>query len=72
MVEQAAGSGPRLGHRGPVLLKTDNAPALVDLKQGEADACANASGVDNLQVVLEHPPAYKPQATGSVGTVVKQ
>eukprot|EP00969_Alexandrium_andersonii_P329359 14553588-Alexandrium_andersonii.AAC.1 len=41
-IERAAGSIRRLGHRGRVLLKTDNEPALVDLKQGMADALAHS------------------------------
>eukprot|EP00969_Alexandrium_andersonii_P044077 1933492-Alexandrium_andersonii.AAC.1 len=55
--EQAADSIRQLGHWGQVLLKTDNEAALVGLKQGMADAPANASGVGNLQVALEYPPA---------------
>eukprot|EP00969_Alexandrium_andersonii_P263911 11664626-Alexandrium_andersonii.AAC.1 len=65
-IEQAADSIRRLGHRGRVLFKTDNEPALVDLKQGVADAPSHGSGVEDLQVILEHPPAYAPQANGSV------
>eukprot|EP00969_Alexandrium_andersonii_P136445 6037000-Alexandrium_andersonii.AAC.1 len=64
-VDQAAESIRRLGHRGRVLLKTDNEPALIDLRRGVADVLG-ATGVDsNLQVVLESPPAYEPQANGS-------
>eukprot|EP00969_Alexandrium_andersonii_P357851 15449742-Alexandrium_andersonii.AAC.1 len=43
-IDQAAESIRRLGHRGRVLLKTDNEPALVDLRQGVADALAHGSG----------------------------
>eukprot|EP00969_Alexandrium_andersonii_P198413 8762895-Alexandrium_andersonii.AAC.1 len=48
-IEQAADSIRRLGHRGRVLLKTGNEPALVGLKLGVADALAQ-SGVGGLQV----------------------
>eukprot|EP00969_Alexandrium_andersonii_P193203 8533256-Alexandrium_andersonii.AAC.1 len=41
-VDQAAESIRRLGHRGRVLLKTDNEPALIDLKQGVADRLAES------------------------------
>eukprot|EP00969_Alexandrium_andersonii_P120349 5320456-Alexandrium_andersonii.AAC.1 len=43
-VEQAAESIRRLGHRGRVLLNTDNELALIDLKQGVADALGASSG----------------------------
>eukprot|EP00969_Alexandrium_andersonii_P208985 9229943-Alexandrium_andersonii.AAC.1 len=43
-VDQAAESIHRLGRRGRLLLKTDNEPALVDLRRGVADALASASG----------------------------
>ena len=37
-VEQAAHAALRLGHRTTVLLKTDTAPALFDLKRGVTGA----------------------------------
>eukprot|EP00969_Alexandrium_andersonii_P251163 11101138-Alexandrium_andersonii.AAC.1 len=71
-IEQAADSIRRLGHRGRVLLKTDNEPALVDLKEGVADALSRGGGVENLQVTLEHLPAYEPQANGLVENAAGQ
>ena len=64
-IQQAVESISRLGHRAKLLLKTDNEPALVDLRRGIASALG-------LQVVEESPPAYEPQSNGSVENAVKQ
>ena len=37
-IAQAVKSIRRMGHRAKLLLKTDNAPALVDLRRGVAEA----------------------------------
>eukprot|EP00969_Alexandrium_andersonii_P049691 2180956-Alexandrium_andersonii.AAC.1 len=64
-VDQAAASIRRLGHHQRVLLKTDNEPALVDLRR----VVAVRLGV---QIVLESPPACEPQANGAIENAVRQ
>eukprot|EP00969_Alexandrium_andersonii_P347576 15367866-Alexandrium_andersonii.AAC.1 len=60
-VDRAAASVRRLGHRQRVLLKTDNEPALIDLRRAVAERLG-------VQTVLESPPVYEPQANGAVET----
>eukprot|EP00969_Alexandrium_andersonii_P209242 9240484-Alexandrium_andersonii.AAC.1 len=55
----------RLGHRRKVLLKTNNEPALVDLRAGVAEKLG-------LQAVMEAPPAHEPQSNGSVENAVEE
>eukprot|EP00969_Alexandrium_andersonii_P353035 15438969-Alexandrium_andersonii.AAC.1 len=57
-VDQAVSSILRLGHRHKVLLKTDNEPALVDLRAGVVAKLG-------LQAVTEALPAHEPQSNGS-------
>ena len=64
-VDQAASSTHRLGHHHTVLLKTDNEPALVDLRRAVAERLG-------VQTVLESPPAHEPQANGAVENAVRQ
>ena len=64
-VEQAVCSIRRLGHQHKVILKTDNEPALVDLRNEVARALG-------LQALPEAPPAYEPQSNGGVENAVKQ
>eukprot|EP00969_Alexandrium_andersonii_P260550 11519630-Alexandrium_andersonii.AAC.1 len=54
---------PRHHHR--VLLKTDNEPALLDLRRAVAERLG-------VQTVQESPPAYEPQSNGSVENAVRQ
>ena len=61
-VDQAVCSIRRLGHQHKVILKTDNEPALVDLR----NAVARALG---LQALPEAPPAYEPQSNGVLRTL---
>ena len=68
-VEQAAQDVLRLGHRVKVLLKTDNEPALVDLRKGVVEELGKPGCP---QVLLEAPPAYEPQSNGSVENAVQQ
>ena len=63
-VERAVMNIRRLGH-GPILLKTDGEPALVDLRR----AVASALGT---QAIPERPVAYEPQSNGSIESGVKQ
>eukprot|EP00975_Prorocentrum_lima_P054957 11524558-Prorocentrum_lima.AAC.1 len=58
-VDQAVASIRRLGHHQRVLLKTDNEPALVDLRRAVAERLG-------VQTVVESPPAHEPQANGAV------
>eukprot|EP00969_Alexandrium_andersonii_P149000 6588746-Alexandrium_andersonii.AAC.1 len=64
-VDQAVSSIHRLGHLYKVLLKTDDEPALVDLRAGVAEKLG-------LRRVTEAPPAREPQPNGSVENAVKQ
>ena len=64
-VDQAVINIRRFGHQAKVLLKTDNEPALVDLRRGVAEKLG-------IQVVQEAPPAREPQSNGSVENAVKQ
>ena len=64
-VDQAVINVRRFGHQAKVLLKTDNEPALVDLRRGVAEKLG-------IQVVQEAPPAREPQSNGSVENAVKQ
>ena len=57
----------RLGHRTKVLLKTDNEPALTDLRAGVAEALGKLS----CQAIIEAPPLDEPQSNGSVENAVK-
>eukprot|EP00969_Alexandrium_andersonii_P327600 14476977-Alexandrium_andersonii.AAC.1 len=52
-VDVAADGVRRLGYHGQLRLKTDNEPALVDLRQGVADALASASGSTIPEIILE-------------------
>ena len=64
-VDQAVCNIRRFGHQGKVLLKTDNEPALVDLRAGVAEKLG-------LQAVPEFPPAHEPESNGMVENGVKQ
>eukprot|EP00969_Alexandrium_andersonii_P077435 3414675-Alexandrium_andersonii.AAC.1 len=64
-VDQAVASIRRLGHRQRALLKTDNEPALVDLRRAVAERLG-------VQTVLESPPAYEPQANGAIENASRQ
>ena len=64
-VDQAVDNARRFGHQGRVLLKTDNEPALVDLRNGVAEKLG-------MQVVPESPPAHEPQSNGLVENGAKQ
>eukprot|EP00969_Alexandrium_andersonii_P006648 288838-Alexandrium_andersonii.AAC.1 len=55
--DQAA-SVRRLGHHRRALLKTDNEPALADLRRAVAERLG-------AQAVLESPPACEPQCRGA-------
>ena len=64
-VDQAVGKAHRFGHLGRVLLKTDNEPALIDLRNGVAEKLG-------MQVVPESPPAHEPESNGMVEHGAKQ
>ena len=64
-VDQAVTNGRRFGHLGRVLLKTDNEPALTDLRNGVAEKLG-------MQAVPESPPAHEPESNGMVENGAKQ
>eukprot|EP00969_Alexandrium_andersonii_P270934 11975078-Alexandrium_andersonii.AAC.1 len=64
-VDQAVASIRRLGHHHRVLLKTDDEPALLDLRRAVAERLG-------AQAAQESPPAYEPQSNGSVENAVRQ
>eukprot|EP00969_Alexandrium_andersonii_P318783 14081939-Alexandrium_andersonii.AAC.1 len=64
-VGQAVASIRRRGHRRWILLRTDNEPALVDLRQAVAERLG-------VQTVLESPPAYAPQPNSSFENAARQ
>ena len=59
-VDQAALNIRRFGHLNNVILKTDNEPALIDLRVGVAEKLSlGQAGEDGLQVVPEVPPGAR-------------
>ena len=63
-VEQAVTNIRRLGH-GPILIKTDGEPALVDLRRAVTAALGT-------QAVPERPSPYEPQSNGAIEAGSKQ
>ena len=63
-VDQACANIRRLGSRKKVLLKTDNEPALVDLRNGVIEKL-------DQEVLVERPPKGESQSNGSVENAMK-
>jgi len=63
-VDQGCANIKRFGNREKFILKTDNEPALIDLRQGIAEKLKG-------QILVEKPPKGESQSNGSVENAVK-